>query len=66
MKQMKQLVCWFFENDNIKIKSNGGSKTKKMVVGDSLVKYLHGEELSSKKKTCLITSNQMHGENLIL
>ena len=36
------------ENDNIKIKSNGNSKTKIMVVGDSLVKYLRREDLSSK------------------
>ena len=37
------------EHDNIKIKSNGDSKTKIMVVGDSLIKYLRREELSSKK-----------------
>ena len=37
------------ENDNIKIKSNGDSKTKIMVVGDSLIRYLRWEELSSKK-----------------
>ena len=37
------------ENDNIKIKSNGDSKTKIMVVDDSLVKYLRREELSSKQ-----------------
>ena len=37
------------ENDNIKIKSSGDGKTKIMVVGDSLVKYLRQEELSSKK-----------------
>ena len=37
------------KSDNIKIKSNGDSKTKIMVVGDSLVKYLRREELSSKK-----------------
>ena len=36
-------------NENIKINSNGDSKTKVMVVGDSLVKYLQREELSSKK-----------------
>ena len=34
------------ENDNIKIKCNGDSKTKIMVAGDSLVKYLQREELS--------------------
>ena len=37
------------ENDNIKIKSNGDSKTKTMVVDDLLVKYLRREGLSSKK-----------------
>ena len=37
------------ENDNIKIKSNGDSKTKIMVVDDSLVKYIRREELSSKQ-----------------
>ena len=37
------------ENDNIKIKSSGDSKTKIMVVGDSLIKYLRREELPSKK-----------------
>ena len=39
------------ENDNIKIKSNGDGKTKIMVAGDSVVKYLRREELSSKKNS---------------
>ena len=34
-------------NDNIKIKPHGDNKTKIMVVGDSLVKYLRREDLSS-------------------
>ena len=33
----------------LKIKSNGDSKTKIMVVADSLVKYLRREDLFSKK-----------------
>ena len=60
----------------IVLKSNVDSKTKIMVVGDSLVKYLRREEFSSKKKSVkgvthpgskyLIISSQLHGENLIL
>ena len=38
-----------WKNDNIQIKCDGDSKTKIMVVGDLLVKYLRREELSSKK-----------------
>ena len=45
------------ENDNIKIKSNGDSKTKIMVVGDSLVKYLRREELSSKKNNVKVKTH---------
>ena len=37
------------ENNNIKIKSNGNSKTKIVVVGNWLVKYLRRKDLSSKK-----------------
>ena len=37
------------EKDNFKIKCHCDSKTKIMVVGDLLVKYLRREELSSKK-----------------
>ena len=67
------------KNDNIEIKSNVDSKTKIMVVGDSLVKYLRREELSSKKNNVKVTTHpgsatedmlhyisQLHGENLIL
>ena len=35
--------------DNIKFKSNGDSKTKIMIIGNSLVKYPRREEFSSKK-----------------
>ena len=45
------------ENDNIKIKSSGDSKTKIMVVGDSLVKHLRREELSSKKNNVKIITH---------
>ena len=66
------------ENDNIKIKSNGNSKTKIMVVGDSLVKYLQREDLSSKKNNVKVITPpgsttedmldyiKLIGENLIL
>ena len=66
------------ENDNIKIKSNGNSKTKIMVVGDSLVKYLQREDLSSKKNNVKVITHpgsttedmldyiKLIGENLIL
>ena len=37
------------QNNNITIKSNDDSKTKIMAVGNSLVKYLQLEVLSSKK-----------------
>ena len=37
------------ENDNINTKYNRDSKTKIMVVGDSLVKYLRWGDLPSKK-----------------
>ena len=45
------------ENDNIKIKSSGDSKTKIMVVGNSLVKYLRREELSSKKNNVKVITH---------
>ena len=45
------------ENDNIKIKSSGDSKTKIMVVGDSLVKYLRREELPSKKNNVKVITH---------
>ena len=45
------------ENDNIKIKSNGDSKTKIMVVGNLLVKYLRPEELSSKKNNVKVITH---------
>ena len=67
------------ENDNIEINSKIDSKTKIMVVGDSLVKYLRREELSSKKNNVKVITHpgsatehmldyisQLHGENLIL
>ena len=45
------------EKDNIKIKSNSDSKTKIVVVGDSLVKYLRREELSSKKNNVKVITH---------
>ena len=38
----------------IVLKSNVDNKTKIMVVGDSLIKYLRLEELSSKKKSVIV------------
>ena len=40
-----------------KIKSNGDSKTKIMVVGNSLVTYLRREELSSKKNNVKVVTH---------
>ena len=45
------------ENDNIKIKSNGDSKTEVMVVGDSLLKHLPREDLSSKKNNVKVITH---------
>ena len=45
------------KNDNIKINSNGDSKTKIMVAGNSLVKYLRLEELSSKKNNVKVITH---------
>ena len=45
------------KNDNIKIKSNGDSKTKIMVAGDSLVKYLRRVELPSKKNNVKVITH---------
>ena len=45
------------ENDNTKIKSNGDSKTKIVVVGDLLVKYLRREELPSKKNNVKVITH---------
>ena len=45
------------KNDNIKINSNGDSKTKIMVAGDSLVKYLRREELSSEKNNVKVITH---------
>ena len=41
----------------IVLKSNVDSKTKIMVIGDSLVKYLRREEFSSKKKTVKVIAH---------
>ena len=46
------------KNDNIKINSNGDSKTKIMVVGDSLVKYLRREKSSFKKNNVKIITHR--------
>ena len=45
------------ENNNNKNKRNIESKTKTMVVGDSMVKYLRGEDLSSKKNIVKIIAH---------
>ena len=45
------------KSNHIKIKSNGDSKTKIMVVGDSLVKHLRGEELCSKKSNVKVITH---------
>ena len=45
------------KNDNIKINSNRDSKTKIMVVGNSLVKHLRREELSSKKNNVKVITH---------
>ena len=45
------------KSDNIKIKSSGDRKTKIMVAGDSLVKYLQREELSSKKNNVKVITH---------
>ena len=45
------------ENDNIKNKCNVDSKTKMIVVGDSLVKYLRREELSSKENNVRVITH---------
>ena len=45
------------KNDNIKINSNGDSKTKIMVVGDSLVKYLRREKSSFKKNNVKVITH---------
>ena len=45
------------ENDNIKIESNGDSKSKIMVVGNLLVKYLRWQELSSKKNNVKVITH---------
>ena len=50
------------ENDNIKIESNGDSKSKIMVVGNLLVKYLRWQELSSKKNNVKVI---IHPESTI-
>ena len=65
-------------NDNTEIKPNGNSKIKIRIVGDSLVKHLRREDLSSKKNNVKVithpgsTTEDMLdyikpiGENLIL
>ena len=45
------------KNDNIKINSNGDSKTKIMVVSDSLVKSLRRDGLSSKKNNVKVITH---------
>ena len=45
------------KNDNIKINSNSDSKTKIMIVGNSLVKYLRREELTSKKNNVKVITH---------
>ena len=45
------------ENDNIKIKSSDNSKTKIMVAGNSLVKYLRREKLPSKKNNVKVITH---------
>ena len=52
--------------DNIKINCNGDSKIKIMVVGNSLVKYLRREKLSSKKNNVkVITHNASTTEGML-
>ena len=45
------------ENNDIKIKSNVDSKTKKMVIGDLLVKHLQPGELLFKKNTVKVITH---------
>ena len=54
---MSQLHNGNSKNDSIKIISNGDSKTKIMVVGDSLVKYLRQEDLSAKKNNVKVITH---------
>ena len=45
------------ENNNIKFKSNGDSKTKIMVADNLLVKYLRRQDLSSKNDNVTVITD---------